>query len=72
MIMQQSLRYERMTKMQLKDNTILAVPCNRLVIFSREQGEKIIAEHSSKRKFKEEKEQLAQDVKALFAKPDSK
>jgi len=51
---------------------ILAVPCDKPVILSDEQGKKLLAEIKSGQKSKAEKERISQDVKILFTKPDTK
>ena len=56
----------------LEEQTIFAVPCDQPVILTREEAEKIKASYNANRKTKEEREQLAREVKALFAKPIKK
>jgi len=52
--------------------TIFAVPCDQPVMLTRKQAETILAESKAKRKSQDEREQLARDVEALFAKPGKK
>jgi len=49
--------------------TILAVPGDRPMIVSQEQGEKILAEIRNKHITQEERENIARDVKIMFTKP---
>ena len=53
----------------LEEQTIFAVPCDQPVILSREEIENIKATYNANRKTKEEREQLAREVNALFTKP---
>ena len=53
----------------LEGQTIFAVSCGQPVILSREEIENIKVTYNAIRKTKEEREQLAREVKALFAKP---
>ena len=56
----------------LEEQTIFAVPCDQTVILSREEAENIKASYNTNRKTKEEREQLAREVKDLFTKPIKK
>ena len=56
----------------LEEQTIFAVPCDQPLILSREEAENIKASYNANRKTREEREKLAQEVKALFTKPIKK
>ena len=62
-----------MNYMDSNDNmTILAVPCDQVVVLPNSQGEKLLDEIKRKQTSKEEKARIAQDAKVLFSKPDKK
>ena len=49
--------------------TILAVPYDKPLILTKEQGEAILAEINNKQRSPDERENIARKVKALFTKP---
>ncbi|MCL2203584.1 MAG: hypothetical protein FWB88_06565 [Defluviitaleaceae bacterium] len=54
-------------------DNILAVPCDRPVVLTREQGARIREEIKNKKPMtQEEREQLSQKVKSFFVKPHKK
>ena len=57
---------------EMDTTTILAVPCDKAIVLTNTQGEKIVSEIKNKRTSKEEKDRIAQDVKVLFTKPENK
>ena len=57
---------------EMDTTTILAVPCDQMVVLTDAQGEKIVSKIRNKHTSKEEKDRIAQDVKVLFTKPEKK
>lgn len=54
-------------------DNILAVPCDRPIVLTQEQGARVREEIKNKKPMtQEEKEQLSQKVKSFFVKPDKK
>ena len=55
-----------------ENTTVLAVPCEQVIILDSNQANEILGKIKGKRKSKKDKDKLEQDAKALFTKPDSK
>ena len=56
-----------------KDITVLAVPCNKVVILSKKQGDELREKMNKRRAIrKKERELVAQRVKLMIGKPGKK